>query len=700
MREAHADTLASGPAADTLSLTQFVDDAAGLNSPTAAEFLPDGRLIIIEVGGRIKVRLTNGTIVDAGVVPVDLAGERGLLGLAIDPLFDTTHRLYFYYSQAGAPSTNRHRVAYAVFDPNTNQVDVAGRVDILSGLYGPNNHNGGGLAFGPDGYLYVGVGDTGCNCSCGPGEGDNYFATCLTNKNGKILRIDREGGIPSSNPLTMETAVVACGTTVTCGSSGQHQVPSDAVLSAPAKEIYNWGFRNPWRFSFDPLTGNLWIGDVGEVTYEEITISHGPGEHHGWPYREGQAGLAASKCNDVTHRGACVDPVYTYSHNGGQASVTGGVFSSDCIWPAAWKDVYWFGDYITNRIWTLTPNASRNGVVGDRQNVVSSARGPVHFFNGPDGGLYYVNITSSTIWRIAPSVPAACDGADAGPSTDAAGSTDATGATDAAGTTDAADATDASSMADASGTTDATAPSDAGLDGGTETDGGDPNTENVYLSVTALPIPATGERPHVAMELKAMNGAITLNSMMVSLDFTNAERGTGIEGFELREDLDGNTLVDASDPILASIDDVGLPGRPYTLVFSDETLALGASKRYLLTAKIVTISVPLGSHTPLVSHRWAPAWNAESGPPVLISLALAFALGAFGIWLCTRAPRLVLSAIIVAGIATAAGSCSDDKRTDALVTLHVTEIRAEQESTGATVNVEGLPISSDPILLD
>ncbi len=452
-----------------LTLTRV---ATGLQGPTAAEFLPDGSILAIEqFSGAIR-RYDNGQWATVGNMTVQTSGERGLLGMAIDPQFATSNRIYFYYSAGG-----NQRVGWARMDPQTFQVDTANVTVLLQGMAGGANHNGGGLAFGPDGYLYIGVGDTGCNCSCSPGTNDNnFFPTCLTNLHGKILRIDRDGAIPATNPLVNETAVAACGGNSGCGAAGQE--PNSTA--APRTEIYSWGFRNPWRFSFDSETGHLWIGDVGEVTYEEVTISTGPGQHHGWPFREGLHGQNVSRCGVVTPQsGACKEPVLEYAHTEspavGQGSITGGVFSNHCSWPDPWRYQYWFGDYNKNRVWSAVPNATREGVKGQKARIVSSAGGPVHFFNGPDGAVYYLSNTDGEIWRIAPTNPENCAepdaGVDAGQPVDVGFPEDAqvpdSGATDAVAAPDALPAPDAtiandSGVADAGQRLDATASADAG----------------------------------------------------------------------------------------------------------------------------------------------------------------------------------------------------------------------------------------------
>jgi MYXO-CTERM domain-containing protein len=412
---ASAEQLGTG--IDDLDLSRLV---TGLNQPTGAVFLPDGRLVIMEYAGALKVQMPGGgRLVNAGTLPVSQNSiEQGALGIAVDPMFATSHRIYFYYSR-GSSSNDRHAIGWTTIAPDSNQVDVGNITNVLTGIYGPANHNGGGLEFGPDGYLYIGTGDTGCNCGCSPGQADNYNGTCLTNFQGKILRIDRDGNIPPTNPLVNVAQVKAC--PVSNARPCQTTPPSSNNMAAPATEIYNWGFRNAWRFSWDEQTGFMWIGDVGEVTWEEVTVSQGPGEHHGWPFREGAHGLNASSCGDSTaSSGAtCVDPAFEYTHSEspafGQGSVTGGVFSNHCSWPTAYRGKYWFGDYNKGRIWTITPNDDRTSVVADsRDTIVTSAGGPVHFFNGPDHAVYTVDIDNGRIYRLAPSNPVPCE-QDAGP---------------------------------------------------------------------------------------------------------------------------------------------------------------------------------------------------------------------------------------------------------------------------------------------
>jgi glucose/arabinose dehydrogenase len=384
-----------------------IDDVVtGLGPTTDVAFLPDGRMVITEKTGALKLRERDGTLRLAAQLQVDARSEKGLLGVAVDPSFASTRRLFLYYSladEAGGTSLDRHRVVSAPLrDDGT--LDLGAAVVLVRGLRGPANHDGGGLEIGPDGMLYVGVGDTGCNSGDPPeppAAPSNYFATCLTNANGKILRVGLDGSIPADNPLAGVAAATACG--ATCG-----EAVSDA-LAAPRREIWAWGLRNPWRFAFDPRTGKLWVGDVGEVTYEEITIVE-KGRHHGWPWREGRHGWPRTKCREIVpDAGDCVEPVYECRHGGAAGgvdgdcrSITGGVFPDSPAWPAPHRGLYLFGDNANGRIWTLALDGARAGVLPGSRREVGRVQGmPVSFEVGPDGAVYAAVLPGRVV-RIRP----------------------------------------------------------------------------------------------------------------------------------------------------------------------------------------------------------------------------------------------------------------------------------------------------------
>jgi glucose/arabinose dehydrogenase len=383
-------TAPGGAPATGLALTDVI---TGLGPTTDIGFLPDGRMLVTEKTGLVKLRAADGSISVAGSYDVDSSSEKGLLGVAVDPAFASTRRIFLYFSaadSAGGTDLDRHRVVSVTLRAD-GTLDRAGEQVLVRGLRGPANHDGGGLAVGPDGKLYVGVGDTGCNSGAPPAPDvapSNFFATCLGNANGKILRVNLDGSIPDDNPLVALPAVTACG--AAC---------SDPVSATgpPRREIWAWGFRNPWRFSFDPLTDELWVADVGEVSFEEITIVR-KGAHHGWPWREGPHGWPVAKCREtVPDAGDCVDPVYHCRHgaaadgiDGDCQSITGGAFVDSASWPVTERGRYYFGDNANGRLWSVAVDASRTTVLaGSRRDVALLAGGaPVSMRVGPDGDLY------------------------------------------------------------------------------------------------------------------------------------------------------------------------------------------------------------------------------------------------------------------------------------------------------------------------
>jgi glucose/arabinose dehydrogenase len=370
---------------------------SGLGPTTDLAFLPDGRMVVTEKTGAVKL-VEGGSAREIGAFPVDVESEKGLLGVAVDPAFEATRRLYFYYSRsdaAGGSDLDRHRVVSVVLAPD-GALDAASEAVLVAGLRGPANHDGGALAFGPDGLLYVGVGDTGCNSGSPPeppATPANHFATCLSNANGKILRIGPAGEIPADNPLASGAPVTACGASCADAPAG---------LAAPRREIWAWGFRNPWRFAFDPETGLLWVGDVGEVSFEEVTIVRAGG-HHGWPWREGAHGWPADTCRGtVPDAGPCVEPVFECGRGEGCSSITGGVFLSGPRWPEPLRRRYVFADNVTRRVWSLELTADRRGVVpGSRREIAIAAGAPVSLRVGPEGDVY-VAILPGEILRISP----------------------------------------------------------------------------------------------------------------------------------------------------------------------------------------------------------------------------------------------------------------------------------------------------------
>jgi glucose/arabinose dehydrogenase len=435
---AWADSLATSGSpspADTFDLdSSFV---TGVDQITDFRWLPDGRMVIVSKSGTAYVRAAaGGPPAPVGTFAVDTGSEKGLLGVAVDPQFATNHRLYFYYSANGAApvpgsDANRQRVVVRTLSA-ANQLGP--ETLLVQNLRGPANHDGGALDIGPDGYLYIGVGDTGNNSNTPPEPiytPTNFYPTCLADDptghgggNGKILRIALDGAIPPTNPLVGATDVTACG-------SGPATPISPGNLGAPRTEVYAWGFRNPFRLWVDPQTGKVWVGDVGEISYEEVDVVQ-PGRHHGWPWREGQHGWPLAKCQDVrigTAQGGapiqdedCVEPVYYCRHDdtagldmtvdGGCDAISGGQIVDTCEWPAPFQGLYYFADNANGQLYAVTPNAARDGIVGGRIDIGSVAPDlPVALHTGTDGALYvavFPNGGSSRIIRLAPKAPLVC----------------------------------------------------------------------------------------------------------------------------------------------------------------------------------------------------------------------------------------------------------------------------------------------------
>lgn len=342
-------SIASAPAAPLQTsiplniIFDFVVD--GLDHPLFATHVPGDstRLFIVEKTG--KIRIWNGATINAtpfldvsGLITNSAGEEQGLLGLAFDP--DYANNGYFYIVYTNKNNVGDDTLArYHVITPATDNVADENSAQILLTVSEPEeNHNGGMIAFGPDGYLYFGLGD-------GGGGGDNHGTIGngqdKTTLLGKILRLDVNLAppytIPSTNPFF--------------GSSN----PS------VKQEIWAYGVRNPWRFSFDRTTGDLYIGDVGQDTEEEIDFQGAGaagGQNYGWRVCEGNLRYpAGGPCTSPPS--GYVAPVATYDHNNDTVgcAVTGGYVYRGTDFPEL-AGVYLFGDYCTGNIWGLYKNAS------------------------------------------------------------------------------------------------------------------------------------------------------------------------------------------------------------------------------------------------------------------------------------------------------------------------------------------------------
>jgi glucose/arabinose dehydrogenase len=355
-----------------------VDDTlvvGGLSTPTAIAFLPDGRPLVAQKSGALRL-VESGVATTLVTIPVCSGSEMGLLGIAIDPAFASNGFIYLYRTNpvnGCGSSTGRFNEVVRV-TMVSDAIDIGSLVTLLSGIRTDNgNHDGGVLRIGPDEKLYVGVGDTGLGDNVGsPGTATNPYAQDQNALEGKILRLNLDGTIPGDNPFV--------------GQVGKRA------------EIFAYGFRNPFRMGFDPLSGSLWVGDVGDLTVEEIDIVTAGG-NYSWPYCEATLPSGCAQAGDVA-------PIVTYPHSGPSSlgtSITGGAFAGASF--GGLENDYFFGDYIGNAIYHLEPNGSRTGVTGGATTFVSLAGGPVDIVFGPDGALYYVAIFSGQVRRVAPLAP-------------------------------------------------------------------------------------------------------------------------------------------------------------------------------------------------------------------------------------------------------------------------------------------------------
>src|SRR5262249_51703906 len=295
-----APALAGNPAAGFTD-TLVVDN---LDQPTAIAFLPDSTLLVTEQGGNLELFDGNNTTTLVSI-PVCTGSELGLLGIALDPNFGTNGFIYLYRSNGPncGSSTNRFNEVVRV-TMSGGSISLGSLSVLLSGIRTDNgNHNGGVLRIGPDNKLYVGAGDSGIGDNQGaPGSSTNPYSQDLTSLNGKVLRLNLDGSAPGDNPFV--------------------------GMGSDRGEIWAYGFRNPFRMSFDDSTGKLWIGDVGDSTVEEVDIGVSGG-NYSWPRCEGNLqGPPNSPQPCVV--GSDVAPVFTYPHSGGTSlgtCIIGGAFA-------------------------------------------------------------------------------------------------------------------------------------------------------------------------------------------------------------------------------------------------------------------------------------------------------------------------------------------------------------------------------------
>ncbi|RYE12882.1 MAG: hypothetical protein EOP51_30765, partial [Sphingobacteriales bacterium] len=355
----------------------------GLTSPVDAVVAPgDGRMFIGQQNGLIRIR--NGAslteFANLGSIITTTGGEQGLLSLAFHPGYATNRYFFVLYTAATTGAITLARYRRDATNPNT--IEAGGTVLLSIPKPAPladyRNHNGGKIIFGPDGYLYISTGDGGSGGD--PGNRAQNRAELL----GKMLRLDVNSfatstpfyNIPSSNPYV--------------GNALGYR-----------EEIYAYGLRNPWRWSFDRLTGDMWIGDVGQSAWEEVNwipAGEASGGNFGWRCYEGAHIYVPGGCS-VTDT---ISPVFEYGRNfaNGGISITGGIVYRGAALPAL-QGFYVVADYVSGNIWKIRPNGSggwqtflQNGLQANVAGFVEGATGELYSINRGQGRIDSIITTS------------------------------------------------------------------------------------------------------------------------------------------------------------------------------------------------------------------------------------------------------------------------------------------------------------------
>ena len=351
----------------------------GFSEPTDLTCPFDGtdRLFVAEKAGRIKIIQNEemvGTFLDI-TNKVSTDSERGLLGVAFHPDFTENGFVFVCYTGLGPGNDfNSYISRFQIMESDPNQLDINSEKEILEVNQPFENHNGGNLEFGPDGFLYVGFGDG------GSGGDPKNSGQNLKSLLGKILRIDINGStdstsysIPSDNPFLDSLSI--------------------------RKEIWAYGLRNPWKFSFDRMTGDLWIGDVGQSDREEISVVPAGvgGLNFGWRCFEGE--LTFGSCGSLNHE----EPIYSYARPDKAAcsnplfcgkSVTGGYVYRGAENPGL-QGKYFFADYASNQVWSYSVD---NGLVERMEDIGNASK--ISSFGETQEGEIYAASLRGTIYKL------------------------------------------------------------------------------------------------------------------------------------------------------------------------------------------------------------------------------------------------------------------------------------------------------------
>jgi glucose/arabinose dehydrogenase len=359
---ASANNVGNAVAFPDSSMYKWTPVVSGLESPTDIQFPDDGsgRMFVLQQPGRIALvrdgQMSQTAFLDLESKVGSGGNEQGLLGLAFHPKVKDNPYFYVNYTD-----TNGNTVI-ARFQADGDAADPASEKDLIHVDQPFPNHNGGVLAFGPDGYLYAGLGDGG-SADDPFGNGQNKSVLL-----GKILRVDVDHGDP-------------------------YLIPADNPFG---NEIWDFGLRNPWRFSFDKVTGDLYIGDVGQDTWEEVDVV-GAGQgglDFGWNYREASHVFKGSPPASLK----LTYPVDEYSHASGRCSITGGFVYRGSL--PAWQGIYFYGDYCSGEIWGMMRTSDPSSKTGWVSQVLFRTGGNITTFGqDPTGEIYYAD-RAGTIYKL------------------------------------------------------------------------------------------------------------------------------------------------------------------------------------------------------------------------------------------------------------------------------------------------------------
>ena len=379
-------TLSTFAFAQEVSRLSLQEVAIGLSQPVAIVNAGDdsGRIFVMEQSG--VIRILNALTGNLNAIPfLDLSAqidssenEQGLLGLTFHPDYAANGYFYVNYTRDPGPGLDFTVISrFNVSEDNKDIADENSESKLMEIPQDLGNHNGGDLHFGPDGYLYIAMGD-------GGGSNDRFgHAQDINSLKGKILRIDVDEAPTPQNG--------------SCGQIQNYAIPANNPFadSNGCDEIWSYGLRNPWRFSFDRDTGDMFIGDVGQRTWEEIDFEPADtaGVNYGWSCSEGTHVFALGNACVSPH----TDPILEYDHNNGRCSVTGGyVYRGDNV---AFNGYYFYGDYCSDQVWL----AKKSGLNWETSEWVAAAgilSSISSFGEDEDGELYIADRNAGKVYRI------------------------------------------------------------------------------------------------------------------------------------------------------------------------------------------------------------------------------------------------------------------------------------------------------------